>query len=128
MGKTIGMKILFVMKIKFEILIFYSIRDFMYLFVYIHFSRWIQLIYSDILQDVLSSEDLSLKFLDVAKILLRYCGPKSNEKGETQAVIIDLIATIGFFCANNRINQVNIIEIKLINYLNILFQFFICFI
>lgn len=35
-----------------------------------------------------------------------YCGPKSMEKGETQAVIVDLIATLGFFCANRKENQV----------------------
>uniref|UniRef100_A0A0P6IY67 Cyclic nucleotide-binding domain-containing protein n=1 Tax=Aedes aegypti TaxID=7159 RepID=A0A0P6IY67_AEDAE len=56
-------------------------------------------------QDVLSEENLSFKFLDVVSILLQYCVPKSEEKGETQAVIIDLIATLGFFCANNKINQ-----------------------
>ncbi|XP_058447006.1 calponin homology domain-containing protein DDB_G0272472 [Malaya genurostris] len=56
-------------------------------------------------QDVLSDENLSFKFLDVVSILLQYCVPKSEEKGETQAVIIDLIATLGFFCANNRVNQ-----------------------
>lgn len=47
-----------------------------------------------------------MKFLDVVTILIKYCGPKSSEKGETQAVIIDLIATLGFFCANNTTNQV----------------------
>ncbi|XP_062545651.1 uncharacterized protein LOC134212117 [Armigeres subalbatus] len=56
-------------------------------------------------QDVLSEENLSFKFLDVVSILLQYCVPKSEEKGETQAVIIDLIATLGFFCANNKISQ-----------------------
>ncbi|XP_065088939.1 uncharacterized protein ssp3 [Ochlerotatus camptorhynchus] len=56
-------------------------------------------------QDVLAEENLSFKFLDVVSILLQYCVPKSEEKGETQAVIIDLIATLGFFCANNKINQ-----------------------
>lgn len=58
------------------------------------------------LQLVLSQEALSLQFLDVVTILLKYCGPKSNEKGETQAVIVDLVATLGFFCANNKKNQV----------------------
>lgn len=58
------------------------------------------------LQDILSDEDLSLKLLDVITILLKYCGPKCTEKGETQAVITDLIGTIGFFCANNEKNQV----------------------
>lgn len=56
---------------------------------------------------MLSQESLSLQFLDVVTILLKYCGPKSNEKGETQAVIVDLIATLGFFCANNEKNQVS---------------------
>lgn len=58
-------------------------------------------------QEVLSEEGLSLKFLDVVTILLKYCGPKCHVKGETQAVIIDLIATLGFFCANNKRNQVS---------------------
>ncbi|KAL1391577.1 hypothetical protein pipiens_003128 [Culex pipiens pipiens] len=56
-------------------------------------------------QLVLAEENLSFKFLDVVSILLQYCVPKSEEKGETQAVIIDLIATLGFFCANNKLNQ-----------------------
>ncbi|XP_055541837.1 S phase cyclin A-associated protein in the endoplasmic reticulum [Wyeomyia smithii] len=56
-------------------------------------------------QGVLTEENLSFKFLDVVSILLQYCVPKAEEKGETQAVIIDLIATLGFFCANNKINQ-----------------------
>ena len=46
-----------------------------------------------------------MKYLDVVTILLKYCGPKATEKGETQAVIIDLIATLGYFCANNKQNQ-----------------------
>lgn len=58
-------------------------------------------------QSILSQESLSLQFLDVVTILLKYCGPKSDEKGETQAVIVDLIATLGFFCANNEKNQVS---------------------
>lgn len=58
-------------------------------------------------QEVLSGESLSMKFLDVVTILLKYCGSKCtiNEKSETQAVIIDLIATLGFFSANNKKNQ-----------------------
>lgn len=56
---------------------------------------------------MLSEEFLSLKFLDVVTILLKYLGPKCHEKGETQAVTIDLIATLGFFCANNSKNQVS---------------------
>ncbi|XP_036329123.1 calponin homology domain-containing protein DDB_G0272472 isoform X1 [Rhagoletis pomonella] len=58
-------------------------------------------------QDVMSSETLSLKFLDVVTILLKYCGNKCSaaKNSETQAVIIDLIATIGFLCANNKKNQ-----------------------
>lgn len=58
-------------------------------------------------QEVLSGESLCLKFLDVVTILLKYCGNKcsANKNSETQAVIIDLIATIGFFCANNKKHQ-----------------------
>ncbi|XP_073825143.1 SCAPER domain-containing protein short spindle 3 [Musca autumnalis] len=58
-------------------------------------------------QEVMSSEAISLKFLDVVTILLKYCGNKCTaaKNSETQAVIIDLIATIGFFCANNKQNQ-----------------------
>lgn len=59
-------------------------------------------------QDILSQECLSLQFLDVVTILLKYCGPHTNGKGETQAVIVDLVATLGFFCANNEANQVRI--------------------
>lgn len=59
------------------------------------------------MQSILSRESLSLQFLDVITILLKYCGPKSKENAETQAVIVDLIATIGFFCANNKQNQVS---------------------
>ncbi|XP_052893731.1 S phase cyclin A-associated protein in the endoplasmic reticulum [Anopheles moucheti] len=56
-------------------------------------------------QAVLIEQNLSLKFLDVISILLQYCVPKADIKSETQTVIIDLIATLGFFCANNKINQ-----------------------
>nr|XP_014087439.1 S phase cyclin A-associated protein in the endoplasmic reticulum [Bactrocera oleae] len=58
-------------------------------------------------QDVMSGETLSLKFLDVVTILLKYCGSNCSaaKNSETQAVIIDLIATIGFLCANNKKNQ-----------------------
>lgn len=65
-----------------------------------------------VLQEVLSGESLSMKFLDVVTILLKYCGSKCtiNEKSETQAVIIDLIATLGFFSANNKKNQVSWME------------------
>uniref|UniRef100_A0A182N8P8 PUL domain-containing protein n=1 Tax=Anopheles dirus TaxID=7168 RepID=A0A182N8P8_9DIPT len=56
-------------------------------------------------QTVLIEQDLTLKFLDVISILLQYCVPKADVKSETQTVIIDLIATLGFFCANNKINQ-----------------------
>lgn len=59
------------------------------------------------LQAIMSEESLSLQFLDVVTILLKYCGPKSNENTETQAVIVDLVATLGFFCANNKQNQVS---------------------
>lgn len=59
------------------------------------------------LQAIMSQESLSLQFLDVVTILLKYCGPKSNENTETQAVIVDLVATLGFFCANNKQNQVS---------------------
>lgn len=57
-------------------------------------------------------EPLSLQFFDVVTILLKYCVPKCHEKGETQAVIIDLIATLGFFCANNKENQVRSFHVK----------------
>lgn len=56
-------------------------------------------------QSILNEEVLALKYLDVVTILLKYCGPKSGEPGETQAVIIDLIGTLGFFCVNNKGNQ-----------------------
>lgn len=56
-------------------------------------------------QAILAEEVLALKYLDVVTILLKYCGPKATEKGETQAVIIDLIGTVGFFCVNNKLNQ-----------------------
>ncbi|XP_046806663.1 S phase cyclin A-associated protein in the endoplasmic reticulum [Lucilia cuprina] len=58
-------------------------------------------------QEVMSSEAISLKFLDVVQILLKYCGNQTTaaKNSETQAVLIDLIATIGFFCANNKQNQ-----------------------
>lgn len=58
-------------------------------------------------QAIMSEESLSLQFLDVVTILLKYCGPKSNENPETQAVIVDLVATLGFLCANNKQNQVS---------------------
>lgn len=59
-------------------------------------------------QDVLGDETLALQLLDVARVLLTYCGPKAAaDKGETSAVIVDLIATLGFFCANNAKNQVS---------------------
>ncbi|XP_055686257.1 S phase cyclin A-associated protein in the endoplasmic reticulum [Lutzomyia longipalpis] len=56
-------------------------------------------------QKVLSEEVISLKFLDIIAILLKYCGPKSDVKGETQAVIVDLLSTLGYFCVNNSKNQ-----------------------
>uniref|UniRef100_A0AAG5DT33 S phase cyclin A-associated protein in the endoplasmic reticulum N-terminal domain-containing protein n=1 Tax=Anopheles atroparvus TaxID=41427 RepID=A0AAG5DT33_ANOAO len=56
-------------------------------------------------QAVLTERNLSLRFLDVISILLQYCVPKADIKSETQTVIIDLIATLGFFCANNKPNQ-----------------------
>lgn len=55
----------------------------------------------------MSQESLSLQFLDVVTILLKYCAPKNSENAETQAVIVDLVATLGFFCANNKPNQVS---------------------
>lgn len=63
----------------------------------------------------MSGETLSLKFLDVVTILLKYCGSNCSaaKNSETQAVIIDLIATIGFLCANNKKNQVNISFVSL---------------
>uniref|UniRef100_A0A2M4B8P6 Putative s phase cyclin a-associated protein in the endoplasmic reticulum isoform x1 n=1 Tax=Anopheles marajoara TaxID=58244 RepID=A0A2M4B8P6_9DIPT len=56
-------------------------------------------------QAVLMDHTVTLKFLDVISILLKYCVPKADMKSETQTVIIDLTATLGFFCANNKINQ-----------------------
>lgn len=43
-------------------------------------------------------------------ILLNYCGPKlsESEDKEMKAVIRDLVIILGYFCANNRRNQVNI--------------------
>lgn len=66
-------------------------------------------------QAALDDESLSFQFFDVIVILLTYCGPelltngasKSAEKNETQAVVIDLVATLGFYCANNKKNQVS---------------------
>lgn len=51
---------------------------------------------------------MTFKFLDVVTILLNYCGPKlaESENKEMKAVIRDLIVIIGYFCANNRRNQV----------------------
>lgn len=43
----------------------------------------------------MSHETLSLQFLDVVTILLKYCGLKPSENAETQAVIVDLVATLG---------------------------------
>ncbi|GAB0093882.1 uncharacterized protein DMENIID0001_090700 [Sergentomyia squamirostris] len=56
-------------------------------------------------QTILLEETMSLKFLDIIAILLKYCGPKSGEKGETQAVIVDLLNSLGYFCVNNSKNQ-----------------------
>ncbi|XP_049536689.1 S phase cyclin A-associated protein in the endoplasmic reticulum [Anopheles darlingi] len=56
-------------------------------------------------QAVLMDHTVTLKFLDVISILLQYCIPKADVKSETQTVIIDLTAALGFFCANNKINQ-----------------------
>lgn len=57
---------------------------------------------------MLGDETLAFQLLDVARVLLTYCGPKAAaDKGETSAVIVDLIATLGFFCANNPKNQVS---------------------
>lgn len=52
---------------------------------------------------------ISLKFFDVAALLLKYCanGDAINKNSESQAVVIDLIASIGFLCVNNTKNQVN---------------------
>lgn len=51
---------------------------------------------------------MTFKFLDVVTILLNYCGPKlaESDNKEMKAVIRDLIVIIGYFCANNRRNQV----------------------
>lgn len=59
-------------------------------------------------QDVLSDEALAFQLLDVATVLLTYCGPKAADNGESSAVIVDLIATLGFFCSNNPRNQVSL--------------------
>ncbi|XP_059612655.1 S phase cyclin A-associated protein in the endoplasmic reticulum [Phlebotomus argentipes] len=64
-------------------------------------------------QAILSEEVISLKFLDILTILLKYCGPKSSEKGETQAVIVDLLSTLGYFCVNNVKNQNLIVKEQL---------------
>lgn len=55
---------------------------------------------------------MTFKFLDVVTILLNYCGPKlvESENKEMKAVIRDLIIIIGYFCANNRRNQVSSIK------------------
>lgn len=54
---------------------------------------------------------MTFKFLDVVTILLNYCGPKlaESENKEMKAVIRDLIIIIGYFCANNRRNQVSLL-------------------
>lgn len=56
---------------------------------------------------------MTFKFLDVVTILLNYCGPKlsESEDKEMKAVIRDLVIILGYFCANNRRNQVNNIHI-----------------
>ncbi|XP_031635291.1 uncharacterized protein LOC116348431 [Contarinia nasturtii] len=59
----------------------------------------------DVFQSIMGQESLLLQYLDVVTILLKYCGPKTNENRETQAVIVDLVATLGFLCANNKQNQ-----------------------
>jgi len=56
-------------------------------------------------QDVLDVEALSLQFFDVVTILLKYCGPRANEDNENQAVVIDLVAILGFYCAKNKEHQ-----------------------
>lgn len=50
-----------------------------------------------------------LKFLDVAAVLFKYCAncDLSIINSESQAVVIDLIASIGFLCVKNTKNQVN---------------------
>lgn len=58
-------------------------------------------------QDVLSDEALAFQLLDVATVLLTYCGPKAADNSESSAVIVDLIATLGFYCSNNARNQVS---------------------
>lgn len=57
---------------------------------------------------MLSDESLAFQLLDVATVLLTYCGPKATDKGETSALIVDLIATLGFYSANNTTNQVSV--------------------
>lgn len=74
-------------------------------------SKWILdlISVSCLFQEILSEERLTFKFLDVVTILLNYCGPKlvESENKEMKAVIRDLIIIIGYFCANNRRNQVS---------------------
>lgn len=60
----------------------------------------------------------------MATLLLKYCGPKCLEKGETQAVVVDLVASLGFFCANNRKHQVSG-KMKIISFCHILGKFYI---
>lgn len=62
-------------------------------------------------QEILAEERLCFKFLDVVTIFLNYCGPKLLEpepekNSDMKIVIRDLIVIIGYFCANNRRNQV----------------------
>lgn len=62
----------------------------------------------------MANEALVLKFLDVVTILLNYCGNMvtAAKNSEAQVVITDLIATIGFMCANNKKNQVRMFLLR----------------
>lgn len=69
---------------------------------------------------------MTFKFLDVVTILLNYCGPKlaESENKEMKAVIRDLIIIIGYFCANNRRNQVSLLaELLRVRAESIIFEF-----
>lgn len=59
-------------------------------------------------------------------ILLNYCGPKlsESEDKEMKAVIRDLVIILGYFCANNRRNQVNCVDV---NTTKILLSYFFTF-
>lgn len=63
-------------------------------------------------QKILSDEMITLKFLDVITILLKHCGAKLKEQGETRAVIVDILAFLGFLCANQKAYQVSYLFLR----------------